>query len=236
MPVQTERGGGGIALTHSQLWPTGRSVVSTTPWPLYSRKGTGTHCTCGWVASEPVWTGAENFTSTGILSLDRQSRWKISRSGRRCTGVCTYSLVTCLVLSDCTSLSMCSWQRLHDYSGQRVCFRSSQSAIGILAASLPGKDLVKPVWGRRQVGHMMWLLDAQWLGRESLEGCCYLSHIISSVVRGLERLHARVKVSAYFSSWLNSHKIYVLINLSRSMIVIFAMRLGSSNVVLLKAP
>lgn len=61
-------------------------------------------------------------------------------------------------------------------------------------------------------------------------------HYQQSVVRGLEKLHASLKVSAYFSGWLNSNKIYVLINLSRSMIVIFAMRLGSSNVVLLKAP
>jgi len=44
------------------------------PAALYPRERTGTHFTGGWVAPEPVWTGAENLTPTGIRSLDRPGR------------------------------------------------------------------------------------------------------------------------------------------------------------------
>jgi len=52
MPMQTHRGGGGVALTYSQpCTRTGSSgrVVSTMPQPLYSRKRPSTNCTGGWV-------------------------------------------------------------------------------------------------------------------------------------------------------------------------------------------
>jgi hypothetical protein len=34
----------------------------------------GTHCTGGWGAPGPVWTGAENVAPTGIRSPDRPAR------------------------------------------------------------------------------------------------------------------------------------------------------------------
>jgi hypothetical protein len=34
----------------------------------------GTHCTGRWLASEPVWTDAENFALTEIRSPDRSAR------------------------------------------------------------------------------------------------------------------------------------------------------------------
>ena len=49
-------------------------VANVTPRPFYSRERAGTHCVGGWVASEPVWTDAENLTSTGIRSPDRPTR------------------------------------------------------------------------------------------------------------------------------------------------------------------
>jgi hypothetical protein len=43
-------GSGCIALLiHSLDARSGEGVVSATPWPLYSRERTGTHCTRGWV-------------------------------------------------------------------------------------------------------------------------------------------------------------------------------------------
>jgi len=45
-----------------------------TPRPLYPRERPDTHCIGGWVASEPVWTGAENLAPTGIRSPDRLAR------------------------------------------------------------------------------------------------------------------------------------------------------------------
>ena len=38
------------------------------PAALCPRELPGTHCTGGWVAPGPVWTGAENLASTGIDS------------------------------------------------------------------------------------------------------------------------------------------------------------------------
>ena len=44
------------------------------PAALYPRERPGTHCTEGWLAPGPVWTGAENLTPTGIRSPDRPAR------------------------------------------------------------------------------------------------------------------------------------------------------------------
>ena len=39
-------------------------------------KRPGTHCIGGWVATGPVWRGAENLAPTGIRSPDRSARSK----------------------------------------------------------------------------------------------------------------------------------------------------------------
>jgi len=270
MPAQAERDGGGVAVSHSQVLRWRGVGGSTTPRPLYARKRTGTHRTCGhasagrerwrghsskpfansalegcrWSAprpghftpwkepvpivhavgwaSEPIWTDTENFTPTGIRSLDRPNRsesiYRLSHPVRHCKGVCTYYFITCLVLSDCTYLNMCSLQRLHDHSYQCVCSRASQSARGILTASLSGKELVKPVGARRPNGQTMWLSDVQWLGHESSEFCCYLSHIFSRVSHAALRSCTPVsRFQPVSVVGANSHKIYVLINMSRNM-------------------
>jgi len=41
---------------------------------LYPLKRHGTHCTDGWVATGPVWTGPENFASIGIRFPHRPAR------------------------------------------------------------------------------------------------------------------------------------------------------------------
>jgi len=52
MPMQTQRGGGGVALTYSQPGTrrsSSRRVVSTMPRLLSPRERLGTNCTGGWV-------------------------------------------------------------------------------------------------------------------------------------------------------------------------------------------
>ena len=44
------------------------------PAALYPREKSGTHCTGGEWALGPVWTGVENFATTGIRSPDRLAR------------------------------------------------------------------------------------------------------------------------------------------------------------------
>jgi hypothetical protein len=50
-------------------------VENATPRPLYSHERSGTHCIGAWLASEQVWTGAENLVPPPrIRSTDRLAR------------------------------------------------------------------------------------------------------------------------------------------------------------------
>jgi hypothetical protein len=51
MPIQAQRGDGGIAPSHSQAGARRRWVVSATLRPLYPRERPCTHCTGGWVGN-----------------------------------------------------------------------------------------------------------------------------------------------------------------------------------------
>ena len=60
-------------------------MVNCTPRPLYPLERPGTYCTeASWIPG-PVWTGAENLTSTGIRFPDRparsQSLYRLSCTG-----------------------------------------------------------------------------------------------------------------------------------------------------------
>jgi hypothetical protein len=69
MPTQAQRGGGGIALTHSQSGSRRRWVVSTTLRPLYSRKRPGIHCKGGWMDLGARQDATETLASIGIRCL-----------------------------------------------------------------------------------------------------------------------------------------------------------------------
>ena len=68
------RGSRGIALPFHDHGTRGRWWVSVTPRPLFTQGKDKVPIVqkSGW-APEPVWTGAENFASTGIRSPDRPS-------------------------------------------------------------------------------------------------------------------------------------------------------------------
>jgi len=72
MPVQAERGGGGIALTHSQ--PGTRSlVISTTFRPLYLQERLNTHRTRGWLGFGAGLNNTVNLDRGSIPGLSSPS-------------------------------------------------------------------------------------------------------------------------------------------------------------------
>jgi len=80
MPVQAERGGGGIAPNHSQ--PGTRTwVISTTFWPLYLQERPSTHCTRGWLG---FGAGLNNTVNLDRGSIPRLSSPSGSLSRLRC--------------------------------------------------------------------------------------------------------------------------------------------------------
>jgi len=84
MPVQAQRGGGGIAPTHLQTGDK-RWVVSTILRLLYPRQRPDIHCTGGWVCLGAALDGTENLPP-GIRSSDRPARseslYRLSYSDR----------------------------------------------------------------------------------------------------------------------------------------------------------
>jgi len=68
-------GSRGIAVLFLDYGTGGGLGVSVTPWPLFTpwKDPVPIVQEAGW-APGPVWTGAENLSSTGILSLDRPAR------------------------------------------------------------------------------------------------------------------------------------------------------------------
>jgi hypothetical protein len=64
MPMQAQRGGGGIAPTHSQPGTRRSWVISTVPWPLNPQDSPSTHCTGVWVGTSL--DGMENLTTLGF--------------------------------------------------------------------------------------------------------------------------------------------------------------------------
>ena len=68
--MQTLRGGGGIAPSHSPPASRRRWVVSVTPVPLYPREIYAIHSTGGRVGVWAILDVTENLTSTGIRPAD----------------------------------------------------------------------------------------------------------------------------------------------------------------------
>jgi hypothetical protein len=69
MPVQAQRGGGGIAPTHSQPGTRRRRrrrVFSTTLRPLYAWERLGTNCTGGCMGIGAGLDGTKNLTPSGF--------------------------------------------------------------------------------------------------------------------------------------------------------------------------
>jgi hypothetical protein len=96
MPMQAQRGGGGLVSNHSQPGIRRGWVVSTTLRPLYPRRNTRYHCTGGWMGPLVGLDVMENLRPTGIRSrtvqpvesryteLSRPPKYKVQRKKYVC--------------------------------------------------------------------------------------------------------------------------------------------------------
>jgi len=70
MPLQAQRGGGGIVPAYSQPSTRRRWVVSTILQTHYFWLKPGSHCTGGWMGLGATLDGTENLAATGFQSTD----------------------------------------------------------------------------------------------------------------------------------------------------------------------
>jgi hypothetical protein len=86
MPMQIQRGGGGVASTYWQSGARTEWVVSTTLRPVFTRKDAVPIVQEAMLASRPVCVGMDNLNPTGLrppkCSASSESLYRLSYPGR----------------------------------------------------------------------------------------------------------------------------------------------------------